>query len=288
MKRSNRVIATGLVLLSTAASACGIGGRNKVPDDLDALLTPQDSVREAGSRLHTLVRAVDGVGRRAGSLPATLGEVSDAPGVALADSWGRAFRYSNSGNVFEIRSAGRDATFDSADDIIAIGQLGRAIPCEIRDEVQTTRWDNVAPRCDGDDSSAGTVYQLCAALGQADRVEKVLPATQRDSVLAMGRRLVRVARAIDGFGRELGRLPQSLRGPVIWNRGPRGELPDLWGREVRYSPSGDRFELRSAGPDRAYGSADDILVSAKLGGTVPCHFGTQWGAEQCGEPPPDC
>lgn len=239
-----------------------------------------------GSRLHTLVRAADRVGRRAGSLPATLGQVSREPGVVLADSWGRAFRYSIEERGFETRSAGRDGTFDSADDIVAIGRLGRAIPCEIRDETRTVRWDNVAPRCD--DVSTVTIYPLCPPLTRADRVERGIPATQRDSILAMGRRLVRVARAIDGFGRELGTLPQTLGGPVIWDRDSRGELPDLWGSAVRYRPVHNRFELQSAGPDRTLDSADDIMVVATLGSTIPCLYRTQGRDEQCDESPPEC
>lgn len=286
MKCFRSVIGSLLVGAAAAVSACGIGGRNRIPEDLDALRTSQDSVRQTGMRLHALVGAVDRVARGVGALPGTLGDIEREPVGASADSWGKEFRYSATGNAFEIRSAGRDGAFGSADDIVATGRLGRSIPCEIRDERQTTRWDNVAPRCDA--VRIERIYPLCPVLERADRVEREVPATQADSVRAMGRRLVRVARAVDGFGRHLGTVPPSLRGPVIWDRNRGGELPDLWGTLVRYSTEGTLFELRSAGPDRAFDSADDIVVEAVLGSSIVCRFRTGGGEESCSEAPPPC
>jgi hypothetical protein len=286
MRCSRHVIGSSLVAVAAVVSACGIGFRNQIPHDLDALRTTQDSVRQTGMRLHALVGAVDRAGRGAGALPATFDDVGGERGVAPADLWGKEFRYSATGNAFEIRSAGRDGAFDSADDIVATGRLGRSIPCEIRDERQTTRWDNVAPRCDA--VRIERIYPLCPVLDRADRVERDVPATQADSVRAMGRRLVRVARAVDGFGRQLGTVPPSLRGPVIWDRNRGGELPDLWATLVRYSTEGNRFELRSAGPDRVFDSADDIVVEAVLGSSIVCRFRTEGGEESCSEAPPPC
>jgi hypothetical protein len=77
------------------------------------------------------------------------------------------------------------------------------------------------------------IYPLRPALSGSDRVDRSIPATQRDSILAVGQRLVRVARAMDGYGREIGTTPQSLRGPVIWGRTQEGQLLDLWGTDVR-------------------------------------------------------
>ncbi len=62
--------------------------------------------------------------------------------------------------------------------------LGRSIPCELRDEWQITRWDNVAPRCDA--MHIERIYPLCPVLEQADRVEREVPAAKADSVRAMG------------------------------------------------------------------------------------------------------
>lgn len=39
-----------------------------------------------------------------------------------------------------------------------------------------------------------------------------------------------------------------------------GALPDVWGRKIRYERLSDSsFRLRSAGPDGAFGTADDIV-----------------------------
>lgn len=39
-----------------------------------------------------------------------------------------------------------------------------------------------------------------------------------------------------------------------------GSLPDAWGRKIRYEKlSDDAFRLRSAGPDGAFETADDIV-----------------------------
>lgn len=270
-----------LVLLSTAA-ACALIERTDVPPGPGS----HDPVFRASSMLYSLVQEVDRLGRNAGSLPGTLAEVSDAPGIALVDPWGTTYRYSVTENEFEIRSAGRDSSFESDDDVVAIGRLGRSLPCEVRSETLVTRSDNVAPRCE----AVGTqlVLKLCPPLGRSDRVDGVVPATRRDSVLAMGLRLVRVARAVDGFGREIGTLPRTLSGPVVLNRNSQGTPPDLWGQPVRYTPAGMRFELRSPGPDRNHDSEDDIVVAGELGSVIPCQFQTGSGTLTCSEPPPDC
>jgi hypothetical protein len=271
-----------LVLLITAAAACALTEQTDVPPGPGS----HDPVFRASAMLYTLVREVDRLGRDAGSLPRTLAEVRDAPGIALVDPWGTMYRYSVTENEFEIRSAGRDSSFESDDDVVAIGRLGRTLPCEVRSATLVTRNDNVAPRCD----QVGTqlVLKLCPPLGRSDRVDRVVPATQRDSVLAMGLRLVRVARAVDGFGREIGTLPRTLSGPVILNRNSQATPPDLWGQPVRYTPAGTRFELRSPGPDRDHGSEDDIVVAGELGSVIPCRFQTGSDTLTCSEPPPDC
>ncbi|MBB4637982.1 hypothetical protein FHS01_004041 [Longimicrobium terrae] len=279
---------TGIIglLAGAAVAACGTGRGSRVSDDLGALYTRQDSVWHAGWRLYSLVGVIDRVGRTAGSLPLTLYEIRDERVSILNDPWGREFRYAPTGTAFELRSAGSDGAFDSGDDIVALARLGRAFPCELRDELQTTRYERIAPLCATGEGT--TVYRLCPALNESDRPERIVPATQRDSISATGRRLVRVARAIDGYGREIGTLPETFRGPGIGHRDDRGELPDMWGTIVRYVRAGTAFELRSAGPDRIHGSADDIAVSATLGSSIPCLFRTQWGDEQCWEAPPAC
>jgi len=276
-------IRLGCVLIGVAAIAC-------VPrehgDDLLPLVTRQDSVRVTIARVHGLVRTMDRVGREAGVLPQTLTAPSAEPGSSGRDSWGRELQYSATGRAFEIRSAGSDGTMGTSDDIIAIGRLGRAIPCELRHDGVTTRWDRVAPPCER--MSTERIYRLCPALSRSDRVDRTIPATHRDSILAVGQRLVRVARAIDGYGREIGTTPETLSGPGIWGRTQDGRLLDLWGIAVRYTISGEEFELTSGGPDQNLNTADDIIVRAAIGSGVACEFRTEWGEQRCAELPPEC
>lgn len=286
MKYVRSALGSTMIVLGAALPACTFGGRSSPPSDLRAWGTQQDSLSMAHARLSALVRTVDRVGRKTATLPATLDAIRSEPGVVLVDPWGRSFVYSVSERDFAIRSAGRDGIVETEDDVEATGHLGRAMPCELRDERQTTRFERVAPPCDA--ASVEVLYPLCPVLEQADRIEREIPQTQKDSVMVVGRRLVRVARAIDGYGREIGVLPQTLRGPVIWGRTESGELPDLWGRNVRYQPDKDQFELRSPGPDRRYDTEDDVVVSARLGTSIPCRFRAHGGVEQCAELPPAC
>jgi len=41
---------------------------------------------------------------------------------------------------------------------------------------------------------------------------------------------------------------------------------DLWGNQLDYRGSVDRYQLRSAGPDGRFGSADDLLTEGRLPG----------------------
>jgi hypothetical protein len=273
----------GFVLVGTIAFGCAPQERG---DHLLPLYTQQDTVRVAIARLAGLVRTTDQVGRSEGVLPQTLADPHAAPGYSGRDPWGRPLRYSAAGRAFEIRSAGPDGMMDTGDDIVAIGRLGRSIPCEMRHEGLTTTWDRVAPPCER--MNTGRIYSLCPALSASDRVDRSLPGTLRDSILAVGQRLVRVARAIDGYGREIGSTPESLSGPLIWGRTGDGEILDLWGSVVRYRTSGEEFELTSAGPDRSLDTADDISVTAAIGSGVPCEFVTEWGRQRCAAPIPAC
>jgi hypothetical protein len=61
-------------------------------------------------------------------------------------------------------------------------------------------------------------------------------------------------RRLQGFYRDHGALPSGLE--VV--AGPR-ERADLWGTPLRYAPRDSTFVLRSAGPDRRFGTADDLV-----------------------------
>jgi hypothetical protein len=280
---SKHAIRLGCAVLGIASLACvpHQRGNNPLP-----LYTRQDSVRAAIARVHGLVRAIDREGRATGALPQTLIDSTAEPGFSGRDPWGRDLQYSATGRAFEIRSAGSDGTMGTADDIVAVGRLGRAIPCEIRHDGITTTWDRVAPACER--MKTERIYPLCPSLSRSDRVDRSIPPTQRDSILAVGQRLVRVARAIDGYGREIGTTPETLTGPEIWGRMQDGQLLDLWGSGVRYRISGEEFELASAGPDHNLDTADDIIVRAAIGSGVACVFRTEWGEQRCAEPTPAC
>jgi len=63
-----------------------------------------------------------------------------------------------------------------------------------------------------------------------------------------------LSRSLQAYARDHGALPESL-----------GALPglrsqaDLWGTQIVYERDGDVLTLRSAGPDRVVGTADDLL-----------------------------
>ncbi len=281
---------TSMLAIRLAFAMIGMAAFACVPqeqgDDLLPLYTRQDSVRVTIARIYALVRTTDRIGRSAGALPQTLVDDDPKPGFNGRDPWGQVLHYTTAGRTFEIRSAGSDGAIGTTDDIVATGRLGRAMPCEMRHDGQTTTWDRVAPPCER--MTTKWIYPLCPALSESDRMDRSIPATRRDSILAMGQRLVRVARAIDGYGREIGAAPESLRGPRIWARTADGGLQDLWGSDVRYQVNGEEFELTSAGPDRNLDTADDIIVRAAIGSGVACEFRTEWGEQRCVEPTPAC
>ena len=95
-----------------------------------------------------------------------------------------------------------------------------------------------------------------------------LAGRQRQAQIAGARSSIHsVALAIDLYEVDNGQYPPGLQnlltssGEPNWN-GPYikdGRLPkDPWGNEISYAPRPDGYEIRSAGPDGASGTADDI------------------------------
>ena len=249
--------------------------------------TPRDSILETAARMTSLVEFVDAHGRPSRNLPSTLEPVQrDRPGLA-GDIWGRSFRYVPRGLHFELRSAGPDASFETDDDVVMLGQLGRSIPCEVRMMGRVVRREDRAPPCVAD--AEVLVLPLCPLLVSSLPVVEARPATARDSVLLTGRRLVRFARGVDETGRRRGGLPPSMQTVPGYPRAGDGwEFADAWERAVRYVPRGRTFEMRSSGADGAFDTRDDIVVSAELGRTIPCAFQTEDGAVTCEDAPPPC
>lgn len=241
-----------------------------------------DSVLATGRELVLLVWHVDAYGRAGGRLPSTLAPVLEHDPAArplARDEWGRGIRYTSDSGRMELRSAGSDGSFGTADDVIVLGRLGRNIPCERRDEYRAHGFPDLAPECS---NGPGFVLPLCPALESAEHDEKAL-APLGDPTLATGRRLVALARRADWHARRIGDPPPSLRA-VTGFRKP----VDGWGREVRYVSQSSGFEFRSPGADGVFDNRDDVFVSTLLGSTIPCAFRTQQGTLSCTMPPPAC
>jgi hypothetical protein len=268
-------------MLATAIAACAPSGI--VVCSLNSLVTPADSVRRTGQTLYGMVRTIDGESRPAGALPPNLNGIG-ALDLRTVDVWGRALRYQVDGREYELRSAGPDGDFDTADDIFVTGRLGRNRPCEWW---QGRSIATGGPPCD---APPGEVYPLCPALDRADPYTRLLPATRDDSIRTFGERLVRVAWRIEGAGREYGALPVDWRQIPVWGRGGDGgwELVDLWDTPVRYTRDGLRYELRAAGPDRVLDTLDDIVVTGELGTLAPCEYRANGTIHHCAQVPPDC
>lgn len=280
--RSLLAVASGVMLLG-----CVPGRGEPPPIHHPALVTRQDSVAEAWRLVYAYVRAVDHYARPQGQLPATLDPVvaNDEAGPDK-DVWGRRLRYRPNGLRFEVRSAGSDGVFETTDDIVASGQLGRNVPCEIRTEFRVTTGVGFEPPCGAEASIV--VLPRCPQLSAGTRLDDEVPPTASDSMRVMGLRLVRIARALDGAGRDLGGLPLSLRPVPSFSRLSMEEIGDIWGRPVRYSHQSRHLEVRSAGPDGAFDTDDDIAVTGQLGRTLPCVFRIGPRTVSCDEPPPPC
>lgn len=243
-------------------------------------------VRATLVRMGSVVEFVDAYGRPTRTLPPDLDPVLRDVGNVENDGWGRAFRYVPRGLRFDVRSAGLDGEFDTRDDIVVLGQLGRNVACEVRVAGVVRRTDSWPP-CTPD--AEIVIIPLCPQLVPPGLAVETTPSSTRDSVLLTGRRLVRFARSVDRSGRERGALPPSMRFVTGYPRVGNGwELADAWGRAVRYQPRGGNFEMRSAGSDALLDTPDDIVLSAQLGHDIPCEFTTEQGVARCGDAPPRC
>lgn len=289
LRRANIVIGCVGALLCACAPPPPVLGPH-------VTVSKQDSVGVAFRLVYAYVRAVDRYARPAGELPASLEPVVQAGEAGPdTDPWGRSLRYRPAGLRFEVRSSGADGVFETNDDITAVGQLGRNQPCAIRDEFRLWSGVGFEPPCDLD--AVVVVLPQCPELGEAVNLVDARPRDRPDSVRVMGLRLVRIARAVDGIGRDLGGLPLSLR-PVPTPPQPQpstgvhtlgmDEIGDLWGRPLRYVRNGNAYEIRSAGSDGRHGTADDVWIEGQLARMVPCSFRVGDETLRCNEPPPAC
>ena len=74
-----------------------------------------------------------------------------------------------------------------------------------------------------------------------------------------------IEQAISAYEMENGRLPDGLQN--LLDKGPMSgtafvkkaeSLKDPWGTEYQYTKQGEDFTVVSAGPDKSFGSSDDI------------------------------
>ena len=74
-------------------------------------------------------------------------------------------------------------------------------------------------------------------------------------------RLVSLDQPIQGFKAETGHVPEGNSMSVVRDAGI-SPVPDKdpWGGSVEYSGSGLDYEIKSAGPDKRWGTKDDITV----------------------------
>lgn len=81
-----------------------------------------------------------------GSLPLQLQDALAGPGPAI-DAWNRAFSYSRTDTAYEIRSAGADARFHTADDVYFTAHVDRQLPCVIVAEGRRQDFSDGDSRC---------------------------------------------------------------------------------------------------------------------------------------------
>jgi hypothetical protein len=272
------------VLLLPLLSGCALLHRNRVPPEWGEPATQQDSVSATAMSLYRLVREIDAEGRTIKALPSWLSDAQSAQRRSLTDAWGRPFDVQVRGSLYEIRSAGPDGSHGNHDDVVAVGKLGRSLPCEVRRLQHVARFEDVAPPCD--ETPPDTIYALCEALKRPVTTRNGVPPL--DSVAAEGEHLVRVARIMDGYARELSTLPLQLRNIPLPGQNASRELVDVWGSVVAYTAHSPAFELRSAGQDRIRGSADDVVVNGVLGTPAQCSFRVGDEVRSCALPPPPC
>jgi hypothetical protein len=198
--------------------------------------------------------------------------------------WGRPIHFSSTDTGFQLLSRGSDGVIGTPDDLVVTGRRGRTIPCEMRDEYRTTRFEDLISPCG---ESTALVLPFCPSLLELASL-RVAGETGPDPEHSTGRRLVRFARIIEGVGRERGGLPITLHSVPGHPRLPEWEIPDAWGSPIQYSREGSVFELRSAGADRALNTSDDVVVRAELGHPARCSYRIGDRVRECAEPPPRC
>lgn len=268
----------GALSLAPVLAACLPHRWPPLPDQ-DGMSAPLygDTILDVTNSLVGNLRMIDSVGRARGALPARLEEA--VPARWLHDIFGNALEYSTDGPGFSVRSAGRDRTSGTRDDIYVVGRVGRSVPCELYREGVVGLFEEEAPSCR---DVPVTVLPKCRdadyrGVPEYDRRRR----RPEERVLATGERLVRIAQQIEGRGRSIGALPPLSSMPGL-------KLQDAWGRLIDYRPVGHSFELRSAGADGIPRNSDDVVVNSEFGTTILCVFTHAGESRTSGVPSIEC
>lgn len=106
--------------------------------------------------------------------------------------------------------------------------------------------------------AAVVVYFLWIAKAGKDQVVEEVKVFQGTKEKLTAANMSSLAREIHSYIAMEGRAPQNLKELQEFRRIPLGTT-DVWGTIIRYERLGDEdFRLTSAGPDRAFGTEDDI------------------------------
>lgn len=102
-----------------------------------------DSVRATAMQLQRIHERLGREMRRAGAFPASLAAVT----ADSLDVWGSVVRMREVAPRYEVRSAGADRRFETADDVVVIGWPGRVIPCLLILAGRPFAWEAETPPC---------------------------------------------------------------------------------------------------------------------------------------------
>lgn len=276
-----RVLVLSLLAVAVLGqNACG--GSSARALAWEAPASRRDSIEATRMVLLGAVRQVDSIARVRGEMPARW-DIPERPAIPT-DIWGRSLRFTSTETEFQLLSLGSDGVMGTEDDLVVSGRPGRSVPCEMRDEYGTKRFEDVVSPCD---ESVPLVLPFCSVLLDLASLQAALESDPNPED-ATGRRLVRFARIIEGVGRERGGLPTSLHSVPGHPRLPGWGIPDAWGSPIHYSWEGSVFTLRSFGADRIANTSDDVLVHAELGRPARCSYRIGDRVQECADPPPPC
>jgi hypothetical protein len=95
--------------------------------------------------------------------------------------------------------------------------------------------------------------------GQKSRIQEDVNALSRVNAKLTNTIMTTLAREIESFTAGEGRVPANIQ-EFLQKHPITTGLFDAWGTEIKYErTSDDHFRLTSAGRDRKYGTADDIV-----------------------------